>query len=252
MREQNEQRRRVAFVTGGSGAIGAELCRTLCKDGFCVGIGYAENSCAASALADELCASGGRALAVACDITDYNAVCAAKTTIEQVFGGADTVVNCAGSAAYTLFSLESAESIARTVEVDLLGAMYVCRAFTPDMVRERYGRIVNVASVCGMCGAAMETVYSAAKAGVIGFSKALAQELAPSGVTVNAVSPGFIDTPMNARFSDAERAAILEEIPACRFGTVRDVAAAVRFLVQADASYITGPNIAVTGGFRSV
>ncbi|MCI8458321.1 MAG: SDR family oxidoreductase [Clostridia bacterium] len=243
---------RVAFVTGGAGGIGSAVCRALRADGFAVAIGYHTGEKRARALADELCGAGGRAIAVPCDITSYASICDAKRSIEQVFGLVDTAVHCAGCEAYKLFCDESAESIAQTIAADLTGAVWFARAFAPDMVGERFGRIVLISSVWGVCGAAMETVYSAAKAGVIGFTKALAQELAPACVTVNAVSPGFIDTPMNARFSERERAAVCDEIPACRLGTPQDVAAAVRFLARDDAGYITGQNIGVTGGYKNV
>lgn len=241
---------RVAFVTGGAGGIGSGICRALRQDGFAVAVGYWQGKARAQALVKELAAAGGQALAVECDIRSYAAIEKAKAQIVQIFGRVDTVVNNAGSAAYRLFFDETDTTIADTLTVDLTGTMLVCRAFAPDMVSERFGRIVNIASVWGVCGAAMETVYSAAKAGVIGFTKALSQELAPSLVTVNAVSPGMIDTAMNARFSQEEREAILSDIPACRFGLPQDVAAAVRFLVREDAAYITGQNIAVTGGWK--
>lgn len=252
MTNETKKRYRTAFVTGGAGGIGGSICRTLSQEGYRVAIGYRTGKDRARTLADELCANGGRAIAVACDVTSYQAICAAKKQIGQIFGRVDTVVNNAGSAAYRMFGDETAESIANTVAVDLTGAIFVCRAFAPDMVGDMFGRIVNISSVWGVCGAAMEAVYSAAKAGTIGFTKALAAELAPSGITVNAVSPGFIDTTMNARFTLAERDAVLDEIPACRFGAPDDVACAVRFLASEEAGYVTGQNIVVAGGYKQV
>ena len=161
------------------------------------------------------------------------------------------MVNCAGNAAYRQFCDETETTVQETVATDLTGAMLVCKAFSPDLVSNRFGRIINISSVWGIRGAALDTVYGAAKAGLIGFTKSLALELAPSCVTVNAVSPGFIDTPMNARFSEEERKAILNDIPACRFGTPADVASAVRYLAARDSSYVTGQNIAVDGGFAT-
>ena len=240
------QRNRVAFIMGGAGEIGESVCRALAENGYRVAVGYKTSKAKAEALASEI---GG--LAVYADACAYDTIARAKAEIEKALGTVDTLVYAAGSEAYRLFSDESAESIQKTLQENLTGAMLAARVFSPAMVREQFGRIVCISSVWGICGAAMETVYSAAKAGLIGFCKALAWELAPSGITVNAVSPGFIDPKMNARFSGEERADILEEIPACRFGLPADVASAVRFLTSEDASYITGQNIAVTGGYKS-
>ncbi len=244
--------KRIAFVAGGSGAIGADICRALVADGFAVAIGYCTQRERAEELADRVSAAGGTSIAVRCDITEYASVLQAKEEVQNRIGNVDTLVNCAGTEAYRLLCDETEKSIAHTIAANLTGNIFLCRVFSPDMVRMRFGRIVNLSSVWGVSGAAMETVYSAAKAGLIGFSKALALELAPSLVTVNAVSPGFIDTPMNARFSDAERQAIIDEIPACRFGLPADVSAAVRFIVSESASYLTGQNIVVSGGYKNI
>lgn len=243
---------RIAFITGGSGGIGKDVCRKLSQNGFAVAVGYNNGKQAACNLADELVAGGGKAVAVKCDVTDMTSVNAAKLVIERELGRVDTLVNNAGISSYKLFCDETEETVRNTVNVDLLGAMLVCRAFYPDMVAGKFGRIINVASIWGICGASMEVVYSAAKAGLIGFGKALALELAPSGITVNTVSPGFIDTPMNADFSKSERQSILDEIPSCRFGTGDDVASAILFLSGIDASYVTGQNIVVSGGYKNV
>lgn len=240
----------VAFVTGGSGAIGAQICRELSADGYSVAVGYCVGKECAERLADELCALGRRAVAVKCDITDYKSIEMAKSLIEKTLGRVDTLVNCAGIEDYTLLYDESTESIDRTLRVNLTGTVYASKLFSEGMVSNRYGRIINISSLWGVYGASMETVYSAAKAGVIGFTSALADELAPNGVTVNAISPGFIDTPMNARFNKSERDAILNEIPACRFGTPHDVAHAVGFFASKESSYITGQNLVVSGGYK--
>ena len=241
---------KIAFVTGGSGAIGTQICRELGADGYSVAVGYCDGRERSERLADELCALGVRAIAVKCDVTDYESVSSAKSLIEKTLGRVDTLVNCAGVEDYTLLIDESAENIDRTLRANLTGTIYACKLFSENMVSSRYGRIINISSIWGVYGASMETVYSAAKAGVIGFTAALSDELAPNGVTVNAISPGFIDTPMNARFTGAEREVILNEIPACRFGTPHDVANAVKFFASKESSYVTGQNLVVSGGYK--
>lgn len=240
--------KRKAFVCGGSGAIGQAVCRGLAANGFTVAVGYNSHPDIARKLADEL---GGGSIAVKCDATNFRSVVAAREICQKELGEIDTLVNCVGTEAYRLLCDEDADSIKQTLDANLSSAINLSCVFSPAMVSVRFGRIVHISSVWGVCGAAMETVYSAAKAGVIGFTKALALELAPSQVTVNAVCPGFIDTPMNARFSEEERAAILDEIPACRFGEPCDVAAAVNFFVSDSASYITGQTLGVGGGYKA-
>lgn len=252
MQNKSGQKSRVAFVTGGAGGIGAGICRALAKEGYAVAVGYHTSKDEALRLADALQAMGVRSMAVQCDVTDAIQIAAAKQSVQAYLGNVDTLVNNAGSASYRMFCDETQESIAHIMQTDLVGAMLTSHVFSADMVSARFGRIINIASVWGVCGAAMEVVYSAAKAGLIGFTKALGAELAPSLVTVNSVSPGFIDTPMNARFSADDRAAILDEIPACRFGTPQDVASAVVFLASENASYITGQNIVVSGGYKNI
>lgn len=246
------KRVRNAFVTGGSGAIGVGICRALAKEGFSVAIGYCNHRDDAEKLAQELKAQGLDCFPVFCNIVDYESVKAAKTEADKHFGAVDTLINCAGVEAYRMLCDETAETINRTLSANLNGTIFACEIFSEDMVKMHFGRIINISSVWGVCGAAVETVYSAAKSGVIGFGKALAAELASSGITVNTVSPGFIDTPMNSRFSENERNAILEEIPVCRFGTAQDVAAAVAFFASESAEYITGQNLVVAGGYKNI
>lgn len=246
MGNTNAQTPRVAFVTGGSGDIGAQICKRLVQLNYKVAVGYNSGNV-------DFCSDLPEAVAVKCNVLDYSSVKSAYNGIIKAFGRSpDTLINCAGLESYKLISDETEDSINKVVGVNLNGVIYTCNIFSPDMVSAKFGRIINISSVWGVCGAAMETVYSAAKAGVIGFTKALGSELAPSGITVNCISPGFIDTKMNARFTAQERNEILEEIPACRFGTPNDIVGVAEFLLSENSSYVTGQNIIVSGGYKNI
>ena len=240
----------VVFVTGGSGGIGSEICREFGRLGYPIAIGYNSNQKPAVDLANEITSGGGIAMAVKCDITNWESVAGATALIKENFGSVEILINNAGVASIGLFTDLTNEKIAGLVQLNLTGAMLCSKAVLPDMISRKHGKIVNITSVWGEFGASCEVVYSAAKAGLIGFTKALAKEVAPSGINVNAVSAGYIDTPMNAHLSHAEVAEIAEEIPACRLGTPTDVAKAVVFLASDGADYICGQILRVDGGWQ--
>ena len=239
---------RAALVTGGTRGIGQAAVYALARAGYRVAFCYKESSGLAAKMVADLQAEGRFVCAYRCDVSDFNAVSALYHDVKKTFGYIDTVVNNAGLAHKSLFFDETPESIEAVLAANLKGAMYVCRAFAPDMVQNGFGRIVNLSSVFGRCGASMEVVYSAAKAGILGFTKSLARELAPSNITVNAVSPGFIETDMNRALTESERAEFLKAVPANRAGTANEVAAAILFLASAQASYITGQDLGIDGG----
>ncbi len=240
---------KAAFITGGSGGIGSAVCRRFARDGFTVFIGYKSSEKKASALCEELKANGADAFTVCCDTSSLESVQNSVQLISKLTGGADVLVNCAGIADIGLFTELSEERMLEIIEADLIGAMRVTKAFLPYMIREHKGSVINISSVWGEKGASCEVAYSAAKAGLNGFTQALAREAAPSGVNVNAVSCGFIDTKMNAQLSEEERSAILDEIPASRFGTPEDIAGVCAFLAGEDSAYITGQIIRADGAW---
>ncbi|MBQ2580456.1 MAG: 3-oxoacyl-ACP reductase FabG [Ruminococcus sp.] len=239
--------RKVAFITGASGGIGSACARALAKDGYAVAIGFSSNESAANELSAELKSQGFDALAVQCDITDSGSIASAVSLIEKDLGIISVLVNNAGIANISLFTDNSYNDLRRMLDTDLLGAMELSRQVLPAMIREKCGNIINISSVWGEKGASCEVAYCAAKAGLIGFTKALAREEAPSGIRVNCISCGYIDTKMNSELSDEDKQAVLDEIPAGRFGTPQDVAGAVSFLVSEKAGYITGQVIRVDG-----
>ncbi len=230
---------RTALVTGGSGGIGAAICRRLAADGCLVYVGYSSSQAKAEALAAEI---GGKAVKL--DVTSPADIEKAA----ELCGAVDILVNNAGVSEIGLFDSLPADRCRRINEVNLVGAMSCARTFVKPMIARKSGCIVNISSMWGQVGASCEVDYSASKAGLIGFTKALAKEVAPSGIRVNCVSPGFIMTEMNSHFSADDLELIREDIPLGIFGEPHHVADAVAFLVSAQAEYITGQILAVNGG----
>lgn len=228
-----------AIVTGGSGGIGEALCRRLAEEGCHVFVCYSSSRERAEKIAGDI---GGKAIRL--DVTDPESVRAAVETV----GFCRLLVNNAGISEIGLFDSLSAEISRRIMDVNLTGAMNCTRAFLPEMIRRKTGCIINISSMWGQVGASCEVDYSASKAGLIGFTKALAKETAPSGIRVNCVSPGFIMTEMNSRFSAEDLELIRQDIPLGIFGEPRHVADAAAFLASERAEYITGQVLAVNGG----
>lgn len=241
--------KQAAIVTGGSGGIGSSVCRRLAQAGYLTAIGYKSGAAKAEALAEKLTAQGLTAAAFYCDMSDGESIAAFVDEVSSRFGETELLVNNAGIADIGLFTDLSDERLAELMNVDLIGSMRLTKAVLPQMIRRHEGNIVNISSVWGECGASCEVVYSAAKAGLIGFTKALAKECAPSGVRVNCVSCGLIDTPMNSCLSAEDLRAVTEEIPVGRMGSPEDIASAVCFLAGGEAGYITGQVLRVDGGW---
>lgn len=237
-----------ALITGGSRGIGAAIAAALARAGYAVAINYNHSAEAAEALAASLRAEGRAALPVQADVSDPAQVAAMFAAVERQLGAVSVLVNNAGIAQQKLFTDLSDADWRRMMGVHLDGAFYCCRAALPAMIRARYGRILNIASMWGQVGGSCEVHYSAAKAGLIGLTKALAKEEGPSGITVNCIAPGVVDTDMMASFSDEDRAALADETPVCRLGNADEVAAAAAFLCSPAAGFITGQVLGVNGG----
>ena len=234
---------KIALVTGGSRGIGAAVARRLRTDGYTVVINYVNSVETAQALAQEL-----NGLALQADVAHPDQVNAMVAAVLERFGRLDALVCSAGVAWQGLTQDMDDLSYRKIMSTDLDGAFYCCRSALPAMIRQKAGRIVLISSMWGETGGACEAAYSAAKAGVIGLAKSLAKEVGPSGITVNAVSPGVIDTDMNSHLSPEDLRALAEETPLGRMGRPEEVAAAVSFLCSEDAGFITGADLPVNGG----
>ena len=240
---------KTVLITGASRGIGAATARLFAQNGYAVAINYRTDKAGAEALVKEIAAVGGDAFAICADVADATAVEEMVNTVSTRFGQIDVLIHNAGIAHQALLTDTTPQEWHRVMGIHLDGAYHCCRAVVPQMVRRHAGRILTVSSMWGEVGASCEVAYSAAKAGLIGFTKALAKELGPSGVTVNCVAPGVIDTAMCASFDEPTRTALADETPLGRLGTPEDVAHALLFLASEEASFITGQVLGVNGGF---
>ena len=244
-----QERRPAVLITGASRGIGAACARRFAQTGWDVGVNYCRSRQQALELVEELEQLGVRAVALAGDVSQSQQAAALVEAAEQEFGGLDALVCNAGVAGVQALLTDLTDEQWRwTAGTNLDGVVYTMRAAVPGMVRRQKGSIVTVSSMWGLIGGSCEAAYSAAKAGVIGLTRAMAKELGPSHIRVNCVAPGVIDTDMNAHLSPQDMQALAEETPLGRIGRPEDVAEGVFFLTSAAADFITGQVLAVDGG----
>ena len=239
---------KVALVTGASRGIGRAVALELARAGAEVAVNYAASEGPAQEVVREIEALGRRALAVKFDVADPEAVARGVKEVEEAFGRIDILVNNAGITRDGLCMRLKEEDWERVLSVNLKGAFLVTRAALPGMLKRRWGRIINISSVVAFSGNPGQTNYAASKAGLVGFSRSLALEVASRGITVNVVAPGFIETDMTAALPEKAREALLSRVPLGRPGTPEEVAYAVVFLASEKAAYITGTVLHVNGG----
>ena len=240
--------RRVALVTGASRGIGRAVACGLAADGFDLALVYAGNADAAADAVAACEAAGATARAYRCDVSNADEVKATADAVLADFGSVWALVNNAGITRDTLLARMKDEDFARVLEVNLTGAFNMMRTLTRPLMRQRGGRIVSMSSVVGLMGNAGQANYAASKAGLIGLTKSVARELAPRGVTVNAVAPGFVRTDMTAALPEQVVERYEGQIPLGRLADPEEVAGVVRFLVSDAAAYVTGEVIRVDGG----
>ncbi|MBA9086062.1 3-oxoacyl-[acyl-carrier protein] reductase [Fontibacillus solani] len=237
------------LVTGASRGIGAQIALRFASVGMNVIIHYMKSHEAANEVARKCMDLGARVMTVSADLRSKDQIAKMKDKLDSHGLRPDILVNNAGIAHYGLFSDVQESGWDEVMDVNLKSVFLCTQIFMPHMISQRFGRIINVSSVWGITGASCEVIYSAAKGGVNAFSKALAKELAPSGVTVNAVAPGAVKTDMTADFDDEELRLIEEEIPAGRLGSPEEIASLVYFLALPESGYITGQVISPNGGW---
>jgi len=241
--------KKIALVTGASGGIGKAVALALAKEGYDIGVHCCNNYSKAEEVSAMITEMGREAVILCADISDRKQVESMIETVRICLGEIDLLVNCAGIADIRLFSETTAYHWDRMVGINLTGTYNCCRLTVPMMISRGKGCIVNISSVWGLYGASCEVTYSTTKSGIIGLTQSLAKELGPSGIRVNCVAPGYIETGMNSEFDEEAVADIVDRTPLGRTGSPEDVAKAVVFLSSEDASFITGVTLPVTGGF---
>lgn len=241
--------RHTALITGASRGIGRAIAAELAGAGWAVCINYLEHQAAAEELARRLRANGGDAIAIRADVADRQAVNTMVKAVREELGPVELLVNNAGISRQGLFQDTDDETWDRTLAVNLTGARNAAMAVLPHMLSEKRGCIVNISSIWGLRGASCEVAYACSKAAIIGLTRSLALELAPSGIRVNCVAPGCIETDMVRALGQETRAMLVEETPLGRLGTPEDIAYAVAFLASDRAAFLTGQVLTSDGGF---
>lgn len=239
---------KVALVTGASRGIGREIALELAREGAHVVVNYSGSEAKAKEVAEEIMALGSKALVIQADVSQADSVTQmVKETIDQ-WGRLDILVNNAGITRDNLIMRMKEDEWDDVININLKGVFLCTKAVTRQMMKQKSGRIINISSIVGVSGNPGQANYVAAKSGVIGLTKTSAKELAPRGITVNAVAPGFITTDMTDKLSDELKAGMLNMIPLAKFGEPKDVAAVVNFLASDESKYVTGQTIHVDGG----
>lgn len=240
--------KKCALITGASGGIGSAIALRLANDGYDIAACYYSDEEGVRELEKKLELTDAKFRSYKADVSDMDSIKKIFADATEFFGGVSVLVNNAGMAQQKLFTDITEAEFDRINSVNFKSVYNCCQCAVPFMVNQKKGKIINISSMWGVCGASCETVYSATKAAVIGLTKALARELAPSNIQVNCIAPGVIDTKMNSILSDDDKKALADEIPMGRFGTPEEIAGVVSFLAGKDSDYVTAQVITVDGG----
>ena len=238
---------KVALVTGANRGIGNEILKALAKDGFIV-IGTSRTPEGVASIENSLSDQNGLGCGFVFDVTDKKMLSDLNLSIKEQYGNVSVLINNAGITMDNLLIRMNEDEWDNVIDTNLTSVYRITKEFVKDMMKDRYGRVINIGSVVGVSGNAGQTNYSATKSGLLGFTKSLAKEVAARNITINTVSPGFIDTDMTKKLKDHQKEALIKSIPLGRMGSAEDLANVVSFLASDYASYITGENINVNGG----
>lgn len=238
----------VAIVTGAARGIGRAIALSLAQQGVSVIVNCSSSTEQAETVVAEIKKNGGEAQVIKCDVSDSEAVEAMFAKVMETYGQIDILVNNAGITRDNLLIRMSEEDFETVIDTNLKGTFLCSKFAVKAMLKKRSGKIINISSVSGVAGNVGQANYSAAKAGMIGLTKTMAKEVAARGITVNAIAPGFIETDMTDKLSDAIKEAVIKQIPLGRFGKPEDIASAVTFLASDSGAYITGQTINIDGG----
>jgi 3-oxoacyl-[acyl-carrier protein] reductase len=239
---------KIAIISGASRGIGRAIALELAKEGAYISFGYLKNATEAKKLEEEIKNLGSKAKAFQVEIKDFTAVTEWVDETKEIFGGLDIVISNAGVIKDKALALMIPEDWLEVINTNLIGTINLSRAAIITLIKQKEGNIINITSVSGISGLPRQSNYSASKAGIIGFTKSLAKEVASYNIRVNAVAPGFIETDMLADLKEALKNKMLEKIPLARLGKAEEVARVVKFLVSDRAGYITGQTIVIDGG----
>ena len=239
---------KVAVITGGTRGIGKQIAINLAKNGYDIATNFRTENEDLKKLEEQIKEIGVKFFTYRCDVSDFSSSEEFIKNVISEFGKIDVLINNAGITKDCLLMRMKKEDFENVIDVNLVGTFNITRNVIPHMIKAKTGRIVNISSVVGVSGNAGQTNYSASKAGIIGFTKSLAKEVASRNITVNAVAPGFIQTQMTEVLKDDVKEEILKQIPLKRFGTTEDVANVVKFLISEESTYITGQVINIDGG----
>ena len=242
---------KVALITGGSGGIGRATARALADDGWSVALGWSTSEAAAVEAAAAIVAEGGKAVAVALNVTDEEAVASAFESVAASLGPVSGLVNNAGMTRDGLTIKYPKETFEKTLAINVTGSFLCTKAALRGMIRARWGRIVNVSSAVALRGNPGQAAYTASKAGLVGMTRSICREVASRGITVNAVCPGVVDTEMISELPDGQMAAMIEATPVGRMATPEEIATVVRFLMSDEASYVSGAVVPIDGGLTA-
>ena len=238
---------KTAVITGGSGDIGASCCKILAESGYNIVFNYLNNKDFAERLCNEI--GPDKCIAVKCDISNPSEVADFINQVIKKFGSVDVLVNNAGISQNGLFQDVTPCELDKIIDINVKGAFFTSQEVVKFMLKNHHGSIINISSMWGETGASTEVAYSMTKAALIGLTKALAKEVGPSGIRVNCITPGLIETKMNSCYTKEDLDVVVDETPLCRIGTPEDVAMAVKFLAGDDSQFITGQVLGVNGGF---